>query len=122
MSRINGKLNLASFKNSVITAFGKDLNGIKAGAKVLIIPIEENSLFLSDKGSVYFDFVAFENDKLKDFTHAIKQSFSKEKRESMSKEEQYAQPFFGNIKAESGAGNYQKESTATTVETVEDPF
>jgi len=69
----------------------------------LIIPIEANNLEKDKNGNVYLSFVAWENKTPNDFsTHGIKQSFKKEIREKMSKEEQYAQKFLGNLKVTGG--------------------
>ena len=93
MSRIRGKLNLAALKSVVTEVTGKEGKKLKA----LIIPIEENHLFLSKQGSVYLDVICFESDKIPEFTHSVKQSLPKEIRDKMSKEEQNAMPFLGNL-------------------------
>ena len=109
---ISGKLNLAAFKKAVVTTFSKEYQGIEAGKKVLIIPIDENKLFLSEKGAVYFDIIAFESDKIKEFTHSVKQSFSKADREAMGNEQT---PFFGNLKAGSSSTTSASEPVAAVV-------
>lgn len=89
---LKGKLNLAKLKSTVM-----DFKGKTGQVKCLIIPIEENHLFYSEKtGAVYFEFVGFESDKLADWTHSLKQSLPKEVRDKLTKEEQYAYPYLGN--------------------------
>ena len=119
MSNVFGSFNLSAFKKAKVTVFTKDLGDIKAGSKVLIIPIEENKIVETEKGGLYFNFIAFPSDKIKDMTHSIKQSFKKEDREAMSEEEKKSQPFFGNLRTGDLAPT---ESTAQTVVATEDIF
>jgi hypothetical protein len=92
MSRIRGKMNLAKLKSVVKKVKGK--NGM---IDCIIIPIEENDLFLSKKGSVFIDLIAFENDKIKEYTHMLKQSIDGDKYKAMTKDEQFAMPILGNL-------------------------
>ncbi len=89
------KINLAALKSAIRTLKGK--NG---EVECLIIPIKENMLYKGNKG-IYLDIVGFEIDKAKHpdtkDTHLLKQSFSKEKRESMTEEELNAIPILGNL-------------------------
>ena len=88
------RINLAAF-NSAGVARLQGRTGIK---KCLIIPIEENFLYEGNKG-VYADFVGWRNEKLSGSdTHLIKQSLSKEVRETLSNEERMALPTFGSVR------------------------
>ena len=102
MSRISGKLNLLQ-----LHAVRKIITGKLGQVECLVIPIEKNKLFVGEKG-VYLDLIAFEidpakrNTESKD-THLVKQSFSKEVRESMGEEELKSLPILGNLQVWSGA-------------------
>jgi len=85
-------MNLAKLKSVVKKVKGK--NGM---IDCIIIPIEENDLFLSKKGSVFIDLIAFENDKIKEYTHMLKQSIDGDKYKAMTKDEQFAMPILGNL-------------------------
>lgn len=64
----------------------------------IFIPLEKNKIFKGTKG-LYLDLVAFpmkQRSESKD-THLIKQSFSKEEREKMSREELESLPIIGNM-------------------------
>lgn len=95
MSTISIKLNLRQLKH-VITK-------TKKGTKCLLIPISENDLFEGEKG-IYLDITAWELKTKNDGkdTHILKQSFLKEKYESMSKEEKESLPIFGAAKVWNG--------------------
>lgn len=109
-SRIRGKFNLAALKSVVRELPGKDKD---KKVKCLIIPIEENNLFLSEKGAVYLDTIAFESDKIKEFTHSVKQSFSKKKMEELGLTNNDI-PFLGNLEYISD-GQVQNTQTASSV-------
>jgi len=88
---ITGKINLGALKYVNFTT--------KKGAKCMLIPFDANNLFAGEKG-IYLGIVAFDiaPEKQKDGqTHLIKQSFSKEKRESMNPEEVKALPIIGSL-------------------------
>ena len=75
----------------------KGKNGMVKG---MFIPFKANHIFESKNGKLYADFVAWKNKTPNEWsTHAIKQSFSKEVSDKMTKEERYALPFFGNLTA-----------------------
>lgn len=99
---IQSKINLAALKNAAIIKSGKNKD-----VDCLIIPIEQNNLFVSDKGAVYLDLYGFENKEVGKYgdTHMIKQSLSKEKREAMTEEEQKAMPILGNHKMGTGGAS-----------------
>lgn len=101
MSNFSGKLNLLKLKNSAVVS----INGKTGAKKCVVIPIEDNHLFVSadEKNkakSVYMDFIAWENKTplQSGDTHGLKQSLSKEAREKMSDEELKSIPFIGNMK------------------------
>ncbi len=94
MPNLSMNLNLLKFKNAAVV----ELKGSTATKKCLVIPIEDNCLFVGESG-VYFNAVAWRNSKLQDGkTHLIKQSFKKELIEMMSDDERKALPVFGDIK------------------------
>lgn len=94
MSRISGKVNLLNLHGVV-----KKMKGQTGEIECIVIPIEKNKLFKSEKG-VYLDLITFEIENPKEGTkdtHIVKQSFSKDVREKMSEEELKALPILGNL-------------------------
>lgn len=80
-------------------------------AKVILLDVASNNIFLSDKGSIYLDLVAFENKEIKfDNTHSLKQSLSAEIRKNMTAEQIKTMPFLGNMKPIGGGGNSEQSS------------
>lgn len=114
---LNIRVNLAAFHSAGVVV----LKGKSGTKKCLVIPIDENHLYQGNKG-VYADFIAWSNDKLSGgSTHLIKQSLSKEVRESMSEEERLSQPTFGDIRpivseVEQSAGSVEFEGAVMSVE------
>lgn len=97
-----GKINLAALESHKIVEFPTSVPGQKI--ECIVIPIEKNHLFKSDKGNVYLDIVAFEQkvpqtdkDGAITQTHLVKQSLPKEIREKQTKEEKMAQPIIGSL-------------------------
>lgn len=102
---LTGKINLMRLEHTgVIT-----ING-KSGAKVcVVIPVEENDIYISvdeqtgrAKGA-YLGLNLYENQSESGLdqygnSHAVKQSLSKQFRETMTEEELKAKPFLGNMK------------------------
>lgn len=74
-----------------------DVKGSKSTQKCIVIPIEANHIFMSDKGA-YLDIVGFEikerGDKKE--THLLKQSMPKAIYEKMTEEDRKNQPLLGN--------------------------
>jgi hypothetical protein len=108
MSNISIKLNLAGLKHT-----RKVLKGQSGDIDCLIIPINENKLYMGEKG-LYLDLTAIEikdlskqNANQKD-THLIKQSFTKEFYETLSDDEKRAYPILGNAILWSQNSNEQK--------------
>jgi len=96
MSRISGKLNLLNLHGVV-----KMIPGKMGPVECVVIPLEKNKLFKGEKG-IYLDLIAFEiaHDKRREGSkdsHLLKQSFSKEVRESMTEEQIKALPILGSL-------------------------
>jgi hypothetical protein len=85
---IKGSINLAAFEKATILKMGK------TQVDCIVIPLEANDLKMAgDKGGVYLNIVAFPMKELKEYaTHIIKQSVSKEQRESGIEK-----PILGNL-------------------------
>lgn len=94
------KVNALKYQNSGIM----NIKGRTGTKRCLVVPIEENHLFVSakDDGSpkaVYLDLNAFALREPKyDQTHLVKQSLPKDVRESMTKEQLDAMPILGGMK------------------------
>lgn len=70
------------------------------GENCVIIPVEKNSIFCSDKGAAYIDLAAIELKQEGKFgdTHLVKRSLRKDERERMTEEERNNQPILGGLK------------------------
>lgn len=115
----NGKIDLKKFKNSALV----DLKGKTATKRCICIPVEDNNLFVGEKG-VYFDFILREiaEDKRQyGNTHIICQNIPKEKFEKMTEEEKKAQPILGQIK-EYQAAQMQATAEVTLEDNSDVPF
>lgn len=100
MATIVGKINLSSLKHVIEKRKGK--NGEITS---LVIPIEANHLFLSEKGNCYLDVIAFDLKNPKDNqTHILNQSFSKEVREKFTEEENKNRPPLGSLNTNAFSG------------------
>lgn len=100
MANFNAKINLMKLKRAGIMS----IQGRGETLRCLVIPVEENHLFISSDEqnkpkAAYLDLTAWElrNPKY-DETHMIKQSLPKEVCEQMSDEELKAQPIIGGLK------------------------
>ena len=92
---IGGKINLATLDHVLMNK--KDQNG--KDIECIVIPVKKNNLFVSEKGNVYLDIIAFELKEPKHGdTHLVKQSLPKKIREAMSEEELKKTPIMGNLK------------------------
>lgn len=115
----NGKIDLKKFKNSALI----DIKGKTTTKRCICIPIEDNNLFVGEKG-VYFDFILREiaEDK-RQFgnTHIICSNIPKEKFEKMTEEEKKAQPILGQIK-EYQAAQMQATAEVTPGDDSDVPF
>lgn len=121
MSRISTKLNLAALKNAVIIKHGKNKD-----VDCVLIPIEQNKLFRSEKGAVYLDLIGFDFNNTKENskdTHLVKQSFSKEYLDTLSEDEKKSLPILGNHIVWNGASSGSGEAASPTVLSDDDlPF
>lgn len=108
---ITGKLNLLN-----LHAVKRLEKGAAGMVECLIIPIAKNKLFVGEKG-VYLDFIGFEIKEPKadsKDTHIVKQSLSKEERETMTDEQLKAMPILGNLSVWSGVGTEKAPISSTT--------
>lgn len=92
----NLKLDFAKLKKvGVANITGKTGNKVKC----VVIPVEENNIFLSEKGGIYMDLACFALKEEKyEQSHLIKPSLTKEQRERMTDEEKNAIPIVGALK------------------------
>lgn len=90
------KLDFAKLKKvGVANITGKSGNKVKC----VLIPVEENNIFLSEKGGIYMDLACFALKKENyGQSHLIKQSLSEEERNSMTEEQKNAMPIIGALK------------------------
>lgn len=96
----NAKINLSKL-NKTFTA---NIKGTDETKRCLCIPIEDNYLFIGEKG-IYFDMIILELKNQTDKqTHMIKPSIPKEKYEAMTQLLRDAVPIIGNI-TPFGGGN-----------------
>ena len=112
---MQGKLNLAAFQHAIMNVTRKD------GSKVecIVIPIEENNLFKSEKGNVYCDFKVWEISPEKrkgEDTHLINQSLKKEIRESLKSQGKYP-PTLGSIREQQYEASDTVDNSFNNVET-----
>ena len=88
MTNYNIKLDLSK----LCTTTTMDIQGKTGKVKCVVIPVEENGIFLSDRtGNIYLDFTAYER-KEESFgqTHFIKQRVGGTKWKAMTDEERMA--------------------------------
>lgn len=120
MGNISTKINLAALKNATI------LKMDKTQLDCIIIPIEQNHLYKSDKGAVYLDLVGFElNNPKQDQkdTHLVKQSLPKDVLSKLSDEEKKAMPILGNhINWDKSSNTHQEVSAVTAASEDDLPF
>ena len=95
MSNYQVKINLLKLDRAAVA----NIKGKSETRKCIVIPCgDDTDLILREKG-VYLDCVAFETDKSQfGDTHAVKVSYSKERREKMTEDERRAKPFVGNLR------------------------
>jgi hypothetical protein len=81
-------------KNAFTTSF----QGRAETKRCIVIPIDDNSLYIGEKG-VYLDMVATElRDAKFDDTHLVKRSIPKDVYAAMTEEERKNNPIIGNLK------------------------
>jgi hypothetical protein len=108
--KISGRLNLLMLQGAIMNM--KSKCGM---VDCLVIPIEKNNLFKSEKG-LYLDLIAFELSQKKENskdTHLVKQSLSKQKRESMTEEDLKNMPILGNLSVWSDGFDSQQPNINT---------
>ena|GEM_PF-1916942 len=97
MSNISSRINLAQLQHVV------EKRKTKSGEQidVITLPIKNNNLFLSDKGNVFLDLIAFEvapEKRKTEDTHLVKQSLDKKASDAMTDQEKRDMPILGNMK------------------------
>lgn len=111
MTNFNAKLNLMKLSRACIM----QIQGRGEVLSCLVIPVEENHLFVSTDEATnrpkaaYLDLSAWELQNPKyDETHMIKQSLPKEVKEQMTEEQRMSMPILGGLKpmAFNSAENY----------------
>lgn len=82
------------------------------GEKYVVIPVEKNDIYLTDKGSAYMNFTCREmKTEMYGQTHFIKQNVSKKMFKAMTDEERKNIPIIGGLSPDGGGqGNYSQGS------------
>ena len=104
---IKGKINLAAFSHAIMDVKRKDGTTTKA----IVLPIEPNGFFHSDKVNVYVDFVAREipvEKRKGEDSHMVSQSVGKEVYEALRSQQKYP-PTIGTMRM---VGGEQPAATA----------
>lgn len=113
-----GKINLLKLDSTGIVV----INGKSGSKKCVVIPIEENDIFVSIDESTgkakvaYLGINMWHNNNetgLDQYgnSHSVKQSFSQQYRESKSEEEMRNKPFLGNMKPLETSNNISRISS-----------
>lgn len=109
MTNYNIKLDLSKLCKTTTM----DIQGKTGKVKCVVIPVEENGIFLSDKtGNIYLDFTAYER-KEESFgqTHFIKQRVGGTKWKAMTEEERKNIPICGSLSPTSYSDNGYQDNT-----------
>lgn len=109
MTNYNIKLDLSKLCKTTTM----DIQGKTGKVKCVVIPVEENGIFLSDKtGNIYLDFTAYER-KEESFgqTHFIKQRVGGAKWKAMTDEERKNIPICGSLAPTSHSDNGYQDNT-----------
>lgn len=79
---------------------GARLQTANDGKLYVCIPVEEADLFMTEKGACYLSLNAWDNGKVDQYgnSHAVKQSFSKARREQLGPDGVKNKPYIGNGK------------------------
>lgn len=94
MSNFGIKIDLLKLRGAAVT----DLQSQNGVQKCIVIPVNENNIYVGQKGC-YLDLVAFEMKNPKyEATHTLKQSLSKAQRDAMTQEHRDAMPILGDLK------------------------
>lgn len=120
----NIKLNLAALKKTGVREIPKkDGSG---SIRCVVIPVEENNIFVSEKGNIFLSLDAWSTDSQYS-THRIRRTLTKAEREQMSKDEKNAM-WCGDMKpinynGNNNGGYKQNNTTQTTPNSYDDiPF
>jgi hypothetical protein len=106
MASFNIKLDLSKLEKVAVT----DIQGKNGRVKCVVIPVEDNNVFVSDKtGSIYIDFTAHERrEQAFGQSHIVKRRLSSEKYRAMTQEERNNIPICGSLSPFEGqGGGYQ---------------
>ena len=109
MTNYNIKLDLSKLCKTTTM----DIQGKTGKVKCVVIPVEENGIFLSDKtGNIYLDFTAYER-KEESFgrTHFIKQRVGGTKWKAMTEDERKNIPICGSLAPTSYSDNGNQDNT-----------
>lgn len=95
MANYNIKLDLSKLDKVAVS----DIQGRNGRVKCVVIPIEDNNIYVSDKtGSIYLDLTAYERrQESYGQTHMIKPRIGGERWRSMSEEERKNVPICGSL-------------------------
>ena len=75
-----------------------NIQGKTGKVKCVVIPVEENDIFLSEKGGIYKDFTAIEmKEERYGQTHLVKPSIPSERYKAMTEDEKKAIPIVGAL-------------------------
>lgn len=130
MANFNLKLDLSKLKNTCV----KNLKASSGEIKCLIIPVDDNNLFISEKtGSIYLDCTCTELQTPKyDQTHFIKRRYTKEQYYQMDAEDRKNIPILGNLSPQkewnnnnnnnNNQGNYQSQQRSESNNSSDLPF
>lgn len=104
----NTKLNLLKLKN----AFTTNIKGRLETKRCICIPIDDNYIFIGEKGA-YLELSFYESQNQQfDQTHMIKVSIPKEKYEKMTDLEKQENNIIGNLKPFTSSGGTVTGTTA----------
>lgn len=95
MANYNVKVDLGKLKQvAAVNITGR--SGVPT--KCVVIPVDANSIFLSDKGGMYLDLqaIALKEERYGQ-SHLLKRSIPKEEWERLSDEEKKSQPIIGSL-------------------------
>ena len=109
MANYNIKLDLSKLNKVAVT----DVQGRSGRVKCVVIPIEDNGVFVSDKtGSIYLDFSAYERkEESYGQTHIIKPRVGGAKWKAMTEEERKNIPICGSLSPTSYTENGYQDNT-----------
>lgn len=115
----SGKLNLLKLKNTKAVK----IKGRTATKSCVVIPIEDNSLYVGEKG-IYLDLMIREvsaEKRVSGDSHIMSQNFSKEVYDKMTDDEKKQQPILGSMK-EFQAAKLEVTAVAEVVNEDDLPF